>query len=551
MAKKKKSYKPHVPASNSPNKALVVFLVFFILLSCGLGYLTYEGYNAQDKAEAKAKESQEKLNVANKTKSMYHYFTLEARAAMDPQYLEKEKTDEEILLKSGREKLRDGEFKGDPLEFRLRKMTKENADLLGWDPEKKTYATTYKEKVKELQKQLKETEATYEAELAKYKNLNQQFAFLDQKHKEFVEGVRTEIQNFHSKIQKASQEKTTEYKEIFDKKVELTNKINKLLEKHDQDLRGKDRQIHEWVKKYQKAVKDAELAMAKQGEGVSEEESIHQPHALFLDISTGKPLWDRPRGKIQAVDRDSRQVIINIGSNHEVKSGLTFNVFAPSPGGGAQGPLRGTIEVLNVIDGNTSLAHITSLYSSDGTPIPLYDINKGAVLRAGDNPMQEGDLLFNTIWKSHVALTGLFRFFDYDVSSPTEDMRQIKQLIVLLRQQGITVDAYLDLVNAEVVGEISPKTQFLILGQTATSPEGKVGVKQNTANYKLINEKMEEMFNNAVSKGMFVISAHNFATVMGYRPPRSATETWVSEFQPAAPMGFNPLLNKQEMEEKK
>src|SRR5437660_374664 len=42
--------------SSKPNTVLVVFLVFFILLSIGLGVWGYYGYAGQEKLEATAKE---------------------------------------------------------------------------------------------------------------------------------------------------------------------------------------------------------------------------------------------------------------------------------------------------------------------------------------------------------------------------------------------------------------------------------------------------------------------------------------------------------------
>jgi hypothetical protein len=270
----------------------------------------------------------------------------------------------------------------------------------------------------------------------------------------------------------------------------------------------------------------------KIGEGAG---PVVQPHALLLDISQGKPLWDEPRGKIIRVDPDTRKVYVNLGTNHGVKKFLTFNVFAPTDTGRPSGLMRGTIEILSVIDGNTSLATITSLYDSRGNPIPLFDPNKGALFRAGDNPMKDGDLLFNPVWKAHVAIAGKFRFFDHNAVSATEEMRQLKQLIILLEKHDIIVDSYLDLLDGEIKGEVTPATQFLILGQPAVEEKQKLGAPAQTTDPKIINDKMKEMTDTAIAKGMFVISARNFANLIGYRPTHSAIEPVVSEFHPSVP----------------
>ena len=70
-----------------------------------------------------------------------------------------------------------------------------------------------------------------------------------------------------------------------------------------------------------------------------------EPHALALDVSKGKPLWDAPRGKVIRIDERDRKVMIDKGSRDGIRTGLTFNVFGAGPNDKAEGPFKGTIEV--------------------------------------------------------------------------------------------------------------------------------------------------------------------------------------------------------------
>ena len=62
----------------------------------------------------------------------------------------------------------------------------------------------------------------------------------------------------------------------------------------------------------------------------------------------------------------------------------------------------------------------------------------------------------------------------------------------------------------------------------SNSPEEKNRVDGLKAAY-------QELEKQAISSGMFVISAENFAAVIGYRPPQS-------QLAKESPIGFRPLL---------
>src|SRR5262249_2811423 len=144
-------------------------------------------------------------------------------------------------------------------------------------------------------------------------------------------------------------------------------------------------------------------------------------HALVLDISKGRPLWDQPKGKILKANVAKREVIINLGYGDGIKKEMTFNVFGPTYYGEALGPLKGTIEIKSILDAGTSVGHITSIFDLTGKEVTIFDQNKGAAQRAAENPMKEGDLLFNMFWKTKVALAGKFNLAEYNLNTSSVD----------------------------------------------------------------------------------------------------------------------------------
>src|SRR5438874_490761 len=68
----------------NPNTVLVIFMVFFILLSIGLGVGTYYGYAGQKKLEEDAASALKKAKAGRNRSDYYQFQALTARAAMGP-----------------------------------------------------------------------------------------------------------------------------------------------------------------------------------------------------------------------------------------------------------------------------------------------------------------------------------------------------------------------------------------------------------------------------------------------------------------------------------
>jgi hypothetical protein len=307
-------------------------------------------------------------------------------------------------------------------------------------------------------------------------------------------------------------------KEIQDQKLELDAK----LKESEENLAIEKARYN---KLFDEKKSGAEVVHAKKENG--------ERHALMLDLSRGIPLWDRPVGKVTRVDAERRQLFINIGSDLGVRPDLTFDIFADDGKGNADKFIKATAEVIRVIDGQTSLCRVTSLYDTNGVEVALNDQARNRTVREVEANLREGDLLFNMFWNTHVAIAGNVNFTGYPIDAPSEQMRQLGNLTQLLERTGIHVDGYLDLTDLQFKGALSNKTRFLILGDRA-EPKDTTNAEQ-VERAKQINDSIAAVKKEAVEKGMFLISAENFSIVSGYRKPRNANDPAVSNFRASSP----------------
>ena len=245
-----------------------------------------------------------------------------------------------------------------------------------------------------------------------------------------------------------------------------------------------------------------------------------------------------------------------------MKTEVTFNIFGAGRNGRADRELKGTIEVIRVLDANSSLARITSIYDAEGREVAWGDAGRGRPSREAENALKEGDLLYNTFWGSRVALAGNIHFAGQSSNSPAEQMRIMAGFVHFLSRQGITVDAILDLNVARSRALHHQSHPFRRSAATA-SKSGQAGrasskkeaVKEGDENkeeapkaegfpdrLKMINDSAAKMRQEAVDKGLFVISTDNFLNVIGYRQPRSIYGD-VAGFQPSAIMAGQPSAN--------
>jgi hypothetical protein len=518
--------------TTNPNTVLVVFLVFFVLLSIGLGIFAYYGYAGQEKLRETAKQEISKAGANKLGEEMALVVLRDLRLAVAGGLNADELNSWKTVLP---EALNDtGKFKEEPLRPTFKKTRDEIGVLLGGFDENQGYKTTFKAKLARLEAEAKDAQAsmtTAKTEAAEAKK--------------GLDELRTKVEAYWAKAiddikkgNKVSLEESKKMRQTMKEQIEKNDELQRQLEGIDQKygdqitkLKGQITVLERDKKEAQEKLKEAGSVFVSRVSG--------EPHALLLDISRGKTLWDQPRGKIARVDFGSRQVIVNVGANAGVREGTTFNVFGDNGRGKAEGLLKGTVELIRVLDSNTSVARITSLYDASGVEIAMSDPTIGRIPREAGNLLKKGDLLFNLTYGAHAFIAGAVHWNGPLSASPAGQMRNLREFIGILERQGMKIDGYIDLTEGKIVGGITPQTRFLIRGDSLAVEKkpAKEGEKaeETGGREKSVNDAMVAVRGEAVDKGLLIISADNLANVIGYRRPRSASDLEVSSFHPGLP----------------
>ncbi len=236
--------------------------------------------------------------------------------------------------------------------------------------------------------------------------------------------------------------------------------------------------------------------------------------------------YDQPQGKIPRRLNDNT-VEINIGSVDKVKPGLTFTVLPidyPEKG------MRSRMRAVRFPDQNNS-----SIYKEDVRFIPKAtievvevigaSISKARITREYDSVRERvlpGDLLYNSVWRrgsaDHVVLVGIF---DRD-GDGTDDVADLARD---LARMGIAVDGYLNLETLNWEGKLSERTIFLIEGYLPT-----ISPNDPTAAAKLrIIEAVNKAKEEAKAKGVKLVKLRDFFPRIGYRMSLDVNEFKINQ----------------------
>jgi hypothetical protein len=553
--KKKKKDK-----SGSPNVILVVFLVLFVLTSIGLGVWGYYGYAEQKTLRDERSRQKAAADSAKNTADYYSMLWRELRNAIAGEKLD---ADEKTALETDQAKFQAGDtgaFKNEKYRDLAKQFKEDVNKSLGLPEANKAYdKNNFMDDLKAAQAKIKEMEGKTNAEIAKHEETKKLLAALTKEQEKAYASIKEKISK-DSLAQRAKiEEKSDEFKKLAEAVLALNAKIaadgeenSKKLEEYEKVVKVKDRLIKEMV--MEKRANEG-LAIGPGGAPVGPATgSRGELFPLLLDISPGKPLWDQPVGKVIRVDLDLRQAVINVGEAHGAKPELTFNVFGANSAGRAEKQMKGTIEIIKVLDTNSSLCRITSLYDADGVEILMNLQTRGRILRETEAPMKEGDLLFNLFWGTRVAIAGYVSITGERVDNPAQQFRQMDDFMALCRRNGMVVDAYVDMRDGQIKGKINAKTRYLIRGDDLAvkkdaapmKKDGDVEMPEKKEDGGLgdrnqqINRSNFLLRNEAKERGLLLISAENFATVIGYRKARSANSVELSGFRPMLPVAGAP-----------
>ena len=532
-----------------PNVVLVIFLVFFVLISIGLGIWGYYGYSGQTELISKRFAADSNLKSEKLAVDYYRTLYRDLRLALGDKLDEAaEKQEFDAIFK---ELVRDdfGPFKIFNDKEAARKLREELKQRLG--NEDGLYKSNFKTELDNALTKLKDLDTKANKEVEKHAKTKALFDDLKKKQDEYYETASTKSDVSNKAILAEYKKRSEEFKASTAMVQELNAKL-KEKESELSDIKGDHENEIRKLNLAIKTMRETNLKLA--AEGVAGAANVlprgdTQPN--ILDISTGKPLWDTPVGKITHVDLEKLRVVVNLGRDHNVMTGLTFNIFAANKAGRAEGWMRGGIEIIRVVDGGTSLARITSLYDAERNEIPLNAQTLGRLFRESEAPIRDGDLLFNMFWGTRVAIAGYVSVTGESSDNPKEQQRQLNDLIYFLKLAGMTVDAWVDLESGEIKGRMTSKTRYLIRGEDlATADKAPVGKpaeegaedkkepakpaqpQVNVERNEQINKASFVLRNEARDRGLLIISAENFAMAIGLRRARSTGNVQMAAFRP-------------------
>jgi hypothetical protein len=117
----------------------------------------------------------------------------------------------------------------------------------------------------------------------------------------------------------------------------------------------------------------------------------------------------------------------------------------------------------------------------------------------------------------HIAIAGLIDFND-DGKDHGDELRRS------LAQQGIEVDAYVDLKDGKIKGPgITTQTAYLITGETPQF-NNEATIRDDDPRYawkKSIGEKITELSNEAKELGTMIVPFRRFVALVGLKLPKT------------------------------
>ncbi len=496
------------------NTGLVVTLVFFIILSIGLGVATYYGFAQQAAltAEKTSAVASEKDMKAQRDWYQFQAWTYRTYLGQTDGFdkpldaADKSATPLTVdsVLKEDREHFDQNQLgkdsKGDFADRAAVTSLIKKIESAKYQVAVPTEDKATKTKIFALQTRTmawdpanKRPKFTYEDIYTGLLNLR---AYFDQQlnaslaAKTEAETARKTADDEKAKAQADfAKQVADEAKKNGDDLVALQKKVDQLTD----DLKTANKEKGEAVK----AEADKTL---KVGEGVAAKEKlIREQEAKIKDMkerldTSEQAALDAPANgraiptgwKIVKMDRSGKEPFINLGRVDNVRPPLTFSIHGRGPDGQPLPASKGTLEVINVTGDHLAQAQVIS------------------VKDALKDPILEGDYLYNPIFHpgapQHVMIAGRI---DMHGVKGQDDRPEFERL---LKRQNAVVDGYVDLSDASIKGKLSSVTDLLIVGEEpGASQEVLASIKQ-----------LKEL---ARTNGVRIVNARDFLDSIGYRIP--------------------------------
>jgi hypothetical protein len=474
--------------SGDSKQGLIIALVFCVLIIIGLGVTAYYGFADQQRLTDEAKKAKADMQAIQKDRDANRYLNLLYRAYIGAPG---DKLDElgELGATKGAYDANASKDK-DKIDKVIAAIDQR---LQGWDAAANKPKKTYNGELQALAAQL--TARTGE---------------LDQ--------LKTDAEGTKERYQQLLTTSEKEKKELADKLTQAGKKAETDLSKYLAQIQEQQKALDQLGQTLEAEKKKADQTVAGANTEVARyKKAIADLQANIERLQDQLPKFDivekdQPKGRIVSIDRSGSMPYIDLGSADNVKPQLTFTVYGVGPDGRALRQAKATVEVINVVSDHRSQARVTS----------VKDPNR--------DPLVPGDLLFNPAWspsmQQHVAIIGVIDINGDLRGAPAEtQMRALNEFKRSLESQGMVVDAYLDLKDLKMKGEMGRQTDFLILGDT---PEQRLGdTKENDPKAERavkMGALMTDMQKKAVANAVTVINVRKFLAVTGHKSRGADTE---------------------------
>lgn len=503
---------------DSNHTILVIFLVFFVLISLTLGvflYLAQDKIAAADSAKDKANKDRQ---AADKERDQYRdYYRVKFQSWYDPasvgedEFQAMQALDKDESFRSGRPEKFAGlqkDMEGDP---NGNTPEAKNGAVGPVDPATGRPANPLKAKLKALEQQLATTTKNYNSKQKEFETLKAEYS---QYQKDWNSA------NQSAALKKAQDAADTQKQQaLAAKEAELADarsKITATTQSLAQELEKTKKEFEEREKKVRSEVDDEKDKLVK----LQQELRIKYSSRQLVQL-------DKPRGRIVNVDRNGELAYINLGTDAHVPPQTTFSVYGRGPGGKVLPEPKAKLEYVRPIDRSLGLVRVTALAKPAGIRAeadpdrPAFWITDTKQFYRATEPILPDDLIFNPIWDPshpvHVALVGSF-----DMDGDGQD--DLDSLIRMLRDLGAVIDAYPDMKEGyKVVGRLDYQTDYLVVGSTPPTQVGKRNV-----------DNRHEFEEQARSRGIEIYRLQRFLDRIGYSSIRIPTPKAGSGV-PAAP----------------
>lgn len=474
-------------------QGLIISLVLSVLFIIVLGVVAYYGYADQARLEDLRKKAEGEAASMKKIRDWEQFKALVFKAYIG--FLSKEDGEALATMRTAFDggSLGQGEKDRAEIEGIIKELDDPKRSLLGWNQAQTRPARTYRELVADLNNRLDKAYLDRDNLLKNAKATKDDFDQIQAAKDEELRKAKEALAAAQKQVVLIQEQKAKAYVEALG--------LHEKQEKELEAAKFRMAEMQDQITKLQEQ-RDQEIQAAKT-----------KYDKLAAKLPPDNPLeHDTPKGRIVSLDRQGSVAFVNLGSADNVRPGLTFAIVGTDLNGRPKKQPKGNLQIANVQGPHTSMARITE------TVNPSRD------------PIVPGDLIFNPVWSpslhEHIAIAGLI-----DISGDGRD--DTPEFIRNLQQQGIVVDAYLDLKDVTIKGRgMGFQTTYLVLGDTPDFG-GFQGIREGDVRFERareISEKIADMQKKATELGVKILPLRQFVSLIGYRLPHGAANREMSDF---------------------